>query len=183
MPWVRIRACVRNPRNAPDWEGFRWVNREGTTSTVSLHCRNTGEPASLMPSIGRDDRGPCWSTRRGAAWWISGLGLCFAGRASCRGGCRCGLRSRWRQTIRCLVPNCIVLRILPGPNRAAAVCGCLGGCEGFPCGEPQNMVGGGLIVKALDRLFGGVRTAVHHEDFSTLCNKCRISSFVMSIAD
>ena len=43
---ARIQAHVRNPRNAPDWEGFRWVGRDelfATSDIVSLHCPETPE--------------------------------------------------------------------------------------------------------------------------------------------
>ncbi|MGJ8654627.1 MAG: D-2-hydroxyacid dehydrogenase [Opitutaceae bacterium] len=43
---ARIQACVRTPRNAPDWEGFRWVDRDelfATSDIVSLHCPETPE--------------------------------------------------------------------------------------------------------------------------------------------
>lgn len=43
---ARIQACVRSPRNTPDWEGFEWVDREklfATSDVVSLHCPETAE--------------------------------------------------------------------------------------------------------------------------------------------
>lgn len=43
---ARIQACVRNPRDAPDWEGFEWVDREklfATSDVISLHCPETAE--------------------------------------------------------------------------------------------------------------------------------------------
>ncbi|MGC6455901.1 MAG: D-2-hydroxyacid dehydrogenase [Coraliomargaritaceae bacterium] len=41
---ARIQACVRRPRDTPDWEGFRWVDTEelfATADIVSLHCPET----------------------------------------------------------------------------------------------------------------------------------------------
>jgi glycerate dehydrogenase len=38
---ARIQACVRTPRDTPEWEGFRWVERDElfeTSDIVSLHC-------------------------------------------------------------------------------------------------------------------------------------------------
>lgn len=43
---ARIQACVRTPRDAPDWEGFRWVDRDElfvSSDIVSLHCPETPE--------------------------------------------------------------------------------------------------------------------------------------------
>jgi glycerate dehydrogenase len=43
---ARIQACVRSPRDTPDWEGFAWVDREtlfATSDVVSLHCPETAE--------------------------------------------------------------------------------------------------------------------------------------------
>ncbi|NCG08260.1 MAG: hypothetical protein GWO81_01615 [Verrucomicrobia bacterium] len=43
---ARIQACVRSPRNAPDWPGFEWVDAAtlfATSDIVSLHCPETVE--------------------------------------------------------------------------------------------------------------------------------------------
>ncbi|MGJ8640115.1 MAG: D-2-hydroxyacid dehydrogenase [Opitutaceae bacterium] len=43
---VRVQACVRTPRDAPDWDGFRWVDRDelfSSSDIVSLHCPETPE--------------------------------------------------------------------------------------------------------------------------------------------
>ncbi len=48
---ARIQAHVRNPRNAPDWEGFRWVGRDelfATSDIVSLHCPETPENSGFV---------------------------------------------------------------------------------------------------------------------------------------
>lgn len=48
---ARIQACVRTPRDAPDWEGFRWVDREelfATSDIVSLHCPQSAETEGLV---------------------------------------------------------------------------------------------------------------------------------------
>lgn len=48
---ARVQACVRTPRNAPAWEGFRWVDCDelfATSDIVSLHCPQTPENAGLV---------------------------------------------------------------------------------------------------------------------------------------
>ena len=48
---ARIQACVRHPRDAPDWEGFRWVERQAlfaTSDIVSLHCPETSETRGFV---------------------------------------------------------------------------------------------------------------------------------------
>lgn len=43
---AQIQACVRTPRDAPDWAGFRWVERDElftSSDIVSLHCPETPE--------------------------------------------------------------------------------------------------------------------------------------------
>lgn len=43
---ARIQACVRNPRDMPDWDGFEWVDVAtlfATSDIVSLHCPETAE--------------------------------------------------------------------------------------------------------------------------------------------
>ncbi|MEN8660895.1 MAG: D-2-hydroxyacid dehydrogenase [Lentimonas sp.] len=43
---ARIQACVRTPRDTPEWEGFQWVDRATlfrTSDIVSLHCPETPE--------------------------------------------------------------------------------------------------------------------------------------------
>ena len=43
---ARIQACVRTPRDAPDWAGFEWVDAAtlfATSDIVSLHCPETTE--------------------------------------------------------------------------------------------------------------------------------------------
>lgn len=43
---ARIQACVRTPRDAPDWAGFEWVDAAtlfATSDIVSLHCPETVE--------------------------------------------------------------------------------------------------------------------------------------------
>lgn len=48
---ARIQACVRAPREAPDWEGFRWVNQDklfATSDIVSLHCPQTPETEGMV---------------------------------------------------------------------------------------------------------------------------------------
>lgn len=48
---ARIQACVRTPRDAPDWEGFRWVDRDelfATSDIVSLHCPQSPETEGLV---------------------------------------------------------------------------------------------------------------------------------------
>lgn len=48
---ARIQACVRTPRNAPDWAGFRWVDRDElfeTSDIVSLHCPQTAETTGFV---------------------------------------------------------------------------------------------------------------------------------------
>lgn len=48
---ARIQACVRTPRDAPQWEGFRWVDRDElfcTSDIVSLHCPETPETRGFV---------------------------------------------------------------------------------------------------------------------------------------
>ena len=48
---ARIQACVRHPRDAPDWEGFRWVERAAlfeTSDIVSLHRPETSETRGFV---------------------------------------------------------------------------------------------------------------------------------------
>lgn len=48
---ARIQACVRTPRDAPNWEGFRWVERDElfeTSDIVSLHCPETPENSGFV---------------------------------------------------------------------------------------------------------------------------------------
>jgi glycerate dehydrogenase len=48
---ARIQACVRTPRDAPDWAGFRWVDRDElfeTSDIVSLHCPQTAETTGFV---------------------------------------------------------------------------------------------------------------------------------------
>lgn len=48
---ARIQACVRTPRDAPDWEGFRWVGQDelfATSDIVSLHCPQSPETEGLV---------------------------------------------------------------------------------------------------------------------------------------
>lgn len=43
---ARVQACVRTPRDAPDWAGFEWVDTAtlfATSDIVSLHCPETAE--------------------------------------------------------------------------------------------------------------------------------------------
>tara|TARA_R110002111_G_scaffold6626_1_gene28227 strand:+ start:96 stop:1061 length:966 start_codon:yes stop_codon:yes gene_type:complete len=48
---ARIQACVRTPRNTPDWEGFRWVDRDelfASSDIVSLHCPQSPDTEGLV---------------------------------------------------------------------------------------------------------------------------------------
>lgn len=48
---AKVQACVRTPRDAPEWEGFEWVDREtlfATSDIVSLHCPETEENRNFV---------------------------------------------------------------------------------------------------------------------------------------
>ena len=148
---ARIQACVRNPRNAPDWEGFRWVSREElftTSDIVSLHCPETPENHGFVNAnllAGMKPGAMLVNTARGGL--VDEAALADALRGGHLAGAAVDVVSAEPMAADNPLlgaPNCIVtphIAWASEPSRRRLLDVSVDNVKAFLAGEPQNVVG------------------------------------------
>ncbi|NBB80160.1 MAG: D-2-hydroxyacid dehydrogenase [Verrucomicrobia bacterium] len=147
---ARVQACVRQPRDTPDWEGFRWVERETlfeTSDIVSLHCPETPETRGFIDAALLRSMKPgalLINTARGSL--IDEAALASALQSGQLGGAALDVVAS--EPMRPDNPllgaqNCIItphLAWASEPSRRRLLAATQGNIEGFIGNHPQNLV-------------------------------------------
>jgi glycerate dehydrogenase len=147
---ARVQACVRQPRDTPDWEGFRWVERETlfeTSDIVSLHCPETTETRGFIDAALLRSMKPgalLINTARGSL--IDEAALASALQSGQLGGAALDVVAS--EPMRPDNPllgaqNCIItphLAWASEPSRRRLLAATQGNIEGFIGNHPQNLV-------------------------------------------